>query len=53
MTFAPGRRSDLLPLAQFLGGVCKKRATDRSRTCDNRFTKAMLYQLSYGGDRER
>ena len=28
----------------------KKKAAERNRTPDPRFTKALLYQLSYGGD---
>lgn len=30
-------------------GTTLKKATDGTRTCDLSFTKALLYQLSYGG----
>ena len=28
----------------------RTQAPDKTRTCDNRFTKAVLYQLSYKGE---
>jgi hypothetical protein len=30
-----------------------KKATERARTADLRFTKPLLYQLSYGGDNRK